>query len=51
MSSEMRGRAGMILAFRLRRVARCRQRKVHLSAAGTGPPPAVCRYHDRLHPG
>jgi hypothetical protein len=51
MSSGMRGRAGMILAFSLRRVARCRQRQVlkRCGAAGTGPPPAVCKYHDRPH--
>ncbi|MGD2092894.1 MAG: hypothetical protein PVH61_42420 [Candidatus Aminicenantes bacterium] len=51
MSSGMRGRAGMILAFSLRRVARCRQRQVlkRCGAAGTGPPPPLRKYHDRPH--
>ncbi len=51
MSSGMRGRAGMILAFRLRRVARCRQRKVlkRYCAAGAGPLPPLRKYHDRPH--
>jgi hypothetical protein len=47
MSSGMRGRAGMILAFRLRRVARGRQRKVLISAAGAGPPPFASIMTDR----
>jgi hypothetical protein len=37
MSSGMRGRAGMILAFRLRRVARFRQRKVLKEIVLPGP--------------
>jgi hypothetical protein len=51
MSSGMRGRAGMILAFRLRRVARCRQRKVLKSFVlpGPGRRRRFSKYHDRPH--
>ena len=51
MSSGMRGRAGMILAFRLRQVARNRQRMVlkRYCAAGAGPLPSLRKYHDRPH--
>ena len=50
MSSGMRGRAGMILAFGLRQVARYRQRQVLKSfcAAGAGPlPPFASIMTDR----
>ncbi|MGD2093019.1 MAG: hypothetical protein PVH61_43055 [Candidatus Aminicenantes bacterium] len=43
----------MILAFGLRQVARCRQRKVlkRYCAAGAGPLPPLRKYHDRPHVG